>query len=69
MNQMGFDTRSQANAVCPYCGYEDPDSWELGYGLMEDSGATDCPSCEKEYKWLVWTEHHYTTEKIEENNG
>lgn len=35
------------NLVCPYCGYEDPDSWEVtGY-----EGVHDCPSCEREYWW------------------
>lgn len=65
---MTFDACSQINAVCPYCGYEDPDSWDLGWGFSEDEGVTECPLCEKDYKWYVWTEYRYTTKKVGETN-
>ena len=35
-------------AVCPYCGYADQDSWELGDG-GEGSFETDCGECGLEY--------------------
>lgn len=37
--------------VCPWCGYEDPCSWEWrpnGGGSSGDGEAT-CPSCEKDF--------------------
>lgn len=33
------------NIKCPYCDWEDQDSWEFG----EDSGAHTCDRCEEEY--------------------
>lgn len=33
-------------AKCPYCGYEDKDSWELG-----DGGENQCGNCEREYTY------------------
>lgn len=37
-------------AVCPYCGSEEPDSWQLGDGA-DNSGVTECGSCGGEYRW------------------
>jgi uncharacterized Zn-finger protein len=37
------------NAVCPYCGHIDRDSWELGDGGTD--GETECGACEKTYLW------------------
>lgn len=34
--------------VCPYCGDEDPDSWEWNGG-EEGDGHTDCKSCGREF--------------------
>ena len=31
--------------TCPYCGYEDKDSWEFDM----DSGHWECGKCEKEF--------------------
>ena len=33
--------------VCPHCGYEFGDSWELGDG--EDIGELDCDGCGKNF--------------------
>lgn len=35
---------------CPYCHYEDRDSWELGDG-GEGCGTTECGHCEREFQW------------------
>lgn len=36
-----IETKYTHYATCPWCGYENMDSWEL------DDGEYDCPSCEK----------------------
>lgn len=46
--------------VCPWCGYEHGDSWEL-----QDSGKMKCPECDKEFKYDRDIEVTYWTEKIE----
>lgn len=45
---MGIDHRCTDNIVCPYCGYEDSDSWEEQPG-EEDLGLIECGSCDKSF--------------------
>lgn len=46
--------------VCPYCGYADPDAWEVPDG----SGTHECPVCGREYAYE--TDRFYETYEIEE---
>lgn len=46
--------------ICPYCGYEPSDSWEM------ESGEYDCEDCEKSYEVERNIEVTYTTSKINE---
>lgn len=41
-----YDTEHRDHIVCPYCGYEDLDSWEVDFGLGLD-GETEhqCTDC------------------------
>lgn len=48
--------------VCPYCGYEQRDSWEL----TEDTGETYCDECERTFGYQRFTEYTYTTTKKED---
>ena len=43
-------------ATCPYCDYEEYDSWEI-----EESGEIECSRCEKEY--YVEIDLRYTSTK------
>ena len=52
------------NAVCPHCGYEGRDSWELGGG-SDETGETECGRCERIFRWSREIEVTYTTEVIE----
>jgi len=47
--------------VCPYCGYEEPDSW----ALMPDSDYTTCGVCDKEFSYERIVTTDYTTSKVE----
>ena len=47
--------------VCPYCGYELGDSYELG-----ESGEYDCDKCGKEFEYHQHIEVTYCTYKITE---
>lgn len=49
------------NAVCPYCGEENEDSWELD----ERGGDTECGSCGKEYHYERDVSITYTTTKVD----
>jgi len=45
---------------CPYCGWEDRDSWEF----TEDSGTHSCENCEREFNVERDIEVTYSTSKI-----
>lgn len=50
---------------CPYCDWEDSDSWEFG----EDDGTATCGSCEKEFNVTREVEVTYSTSRIECGEG
>lgn len=56
-----FDCDYTDEPVCPYCGEEQSDFWEM----MDDDGLVDCQECEKEFRYVRITEVHYCTEKKE----
>ncbi len=47
--------------VCPYCGYEFNDSWEFN---RDESGETDCPECDRKFKYSVNITVDYSTSKM-----
>jgi len=61
-----IDTDYTREAVCPYCGWENSDSWELRLDGDGDSTTIKCGECEKEFKVYLNLEVTYSTEKIEE---
>ena len=43
-------TYNRDNIICPYCGYEDPESWEYLSGLSEGEVLeVDCAECGKTF--------------------
>lgn len=54
------DTENTKNIICPYCGYEDEDSFEL----QRDSWNTECISCWKKLFYERYIDVTYTTKKI-----
>lgn len=57
-----IDHEYTGNIVCPYCGYEDKDSWEEQPG-EEDLGLTECGNCEKYFYAKRHITIEYSTEK------
>ena len=53
------DTSFMHAIICPWCGYEQSDSWEE---LDEDDHM--CDNCDREYKHVREVEISYSTEKI-----
>ena len=51
-------------AVCPFCGYEDHDSWEIGDG-GEGETSVNCGSCDEEFLVSRHISVSYSTCKIE----
>ena len=60
------DTCGTDNAVCPYCGYEERDSWEisLGDGYGEGDGEHTCGKCDKEYRVSRYVHVTYNTKAM-----
>ena len=40
-----YECRNQSELVCPYCGYEHHDSWEIG----DDQDSSECNECGKKF--------------------
>jgi DNA-directed RNA polymerase subunit RPC12/RpoP len=53
-----LDTFRTENIICPYCKYQDKDSWEL-----EDSDDYQCPECGEEFYVEKVIDIKYTTSK------
>lgn len=59
-----IDTDYTDETVCPYCGHEEQDSWELCPNVGEADGLTECGDCEKTYRWTRNTSVTYNTRKL-----
>lgn len=60
---MNFETDYTDEITCPYCGYEEGDSWE--YGDLESTGRVSCGSCGKEFWATRNVAITYSTEKVD----
>ena len=54
------DTEYTIYAICPHCGFEDRDSWEIGDGEEGDFDV-DCSSCDKPFRCSRHITVRYTT--------
>ena len=63
-----FDTDYTREVTCPYCGYEDHDSWEVFDGSSGDGDITEtsCGRCDKEFTVQLHVRVSYSTEKKKE---
>lgn len=55
----GFSHDCEDEVICPNCGYEYGDSWEMR------EGKHDCPECEKSFELEAETSRTYSTKKLE----
>lgn len=58
-----MDTEYTKRIICPYCGYEDHDSWEF---LSEgpEYGTWTCSDCGKDFYVEVHTTYLFTTTEM-----
>ena len=62
-----IDHECTDNIVCPYCGHEDGDSWEVDFGpWLEGEELCDCGACEKVFRARRDVTVYYSTEKTKE---
>jgi len=62
---MEIDHTYTKNIVCPYCGKENKNSWEVALG-EEDMGIIDCGYCGEEFFASRIISIEYCTEKLED---
>lgn len=58
-----WDCYGEYECVCPYCGEEASDSWELGSGREED-GEMECGHCNRLFHWSREISVTYSTTPI-----
>ncbi len=60
-----MDTDHTVNMICPYCGHEDRDSWEVNPGELEyDDYEVECDHCGKAFIVSKRCSITYTTKKM-----
>lgn len=57
-----FDTDYTDNIICPYCGCEIGDSWEVNFN--SDTELIECFNCDELFHATKYVEVNYSTEKI-----
>ena len=60
---MYHDTNDTYELVCPYCGYRDSDSWELG----ESDDAHMCEDCGKVFEFTTENVRTFWSWKLKED--
>jgi|GEM_PF-3920061 len=56
-----IDTKYQNNLICPHCGYEDKEPYEVTGD--EENGNTECGNCGKYYQFTRYINISYSTFK------
>ena len=65
-----FDTEHRDNIVCPDCGYEDRDSWEVHFGPgLDGETEHECADCGQKMKVERCCTITYTTRKSPNEKG
>jgi hypothetical protein len=71
MEKNRIELEQNKNPICPHCGNEETDSWELDFGEDGRGGEIDikCEHCEEMYWCIRIIEVRYTSGKIEDKEG
>ena len=64
MSKKAIICKGTREVVCPYCGHEDSDSWELP-GDDGEIGETECGECERTFNYYRDITVTYTSMKKE----
>jgi transcription elongation factor Elf1 len=61
MSSEDFDTEYTDDSICPWCGKEQQDTWEVD----SDSTILDCDYCEKPFHFERMTNVTFSTKRLE----
>lgn len=68
--EIGHATADTGNPVCPWCGHEERDAWEIDFGTGENAEGIDCGSCGREFDIHRYTPPpKYTTSRPDDPDG
>jgi hypothetical protein len=67
MSQKPIDTELTTYPICPYCGFQDKDNWELPFDGLEDTITFECKRCEMEHEIERKVTIYFTTSKLSNN--
>jgi hypothetical protein len=60
-----METCHTPDIICPYCGFVDEDSWEVGdTSQFEEDSKTECRECDRMFNFSRNCEITYTTTEI-----
>lgn len=62
------DTSFTDEPVCPYCGHEETDAWEIDFGGCDGDTEHSCGSCGEDYHLSRQVTFHYASSKKENSN-
>src|SRR5690606_6162496 len=57
------------NMICPYCDYEDNDSWEVESNSSDEWFQVECGNCSNTYLFERVIDVNYSTKKADCANG
>ena len=57
---------NQPSIICPHCGHEDHDSWEIDFGPgCEGETTIECSDCDKPFFATRYCDVTYSTAKVQ----
>lgn len=62
-----IDTEYKPRPICPYCGHEEKDAWELDFD-MSDTTESDCGECGVTYQVTRYVSVDYSTKLTSEGD-
>jgi hypothetical protein len=68
-NNKTIDCEYTDDLVCPYCGAEIGDAWDIGDGKEGDLGKIECDECNKKFTASRHVHFSYSSEKAPCLNG
>lgn len=61
-----IDTAYESNMICPWCGKQQGDTWEIRGAYEEDTIRMNCGSCERPFDSTCMVSYSFSTTRIDE---
>jgi hypothetical protein len=64
-----MDTEHRDKPICPHCGYEETDAWEMDFGGLEGCEEFECGMCSEPFFCTKSVTISYSTKPINAKAG